>query len=73
MPTRTRTVVVINRCQCSHCGDQIESKHRHHIVSCSCGTIFTDGGTDYIRRGFKKPGDIIDLSETYEEQYESEW
>ena len=71
MVTRTREVVVINKCQCRLCGDIIESKHRHDFVQCRCGSIFTDGGTDYIRRGANNLNDIIDLSETYLEEYES--
>lgn len=71
MVTRTREVVVINKCQCRLCGDIIESKHRHDFVQCRCGAIFTDGGTDYIRRGANNLNDIIDLSETYLEEYES--
>ena len=58
-----------NRCMCNKCGDVIESKHRHDFVRCKCGAIFTDGGTDYIRRGF--PTDmkecITDMSE-YEDE-----
>lgn len=73
MTIRTREVVVVNKCQCRHCGDIIESKHRHDFVSCKCGAIFTDGGTAYIRRGAKDLNDIIDLSETYMEEYESDW
>lgn len=72
MTTRTRTVVVRNQCQCKKCGDIIESKHRHDFVSCKCGAIFTDGGRDYIRRGAQDLSDVIDMSESYEEQYESE-
>ena len=72
MVTRTRTVVVVNKCQCARCLDIIESRHRHDFVQCSCGAIFTDGGTEYIRRGGKIEN-IIDMSETYEETYESEW
>lgn len=41
----------INKCQCLSCLDVIESKHRHDFKYCKCGAIFTDGGTDYIRRG----------------------
>lgn len=73
MVTRTRVVIVSNKCQCSQCGDIIESKHRHDFVWCKCGAIFTDGGKDYIRRGAKDPSYIIDLSETYEEEYEADW
>ena len=72
MVTRTRTVVVVNKCQCAKCLDIIESRIRHDFVRCKCGAIFTDGGTEYVRRG----GDIeniIDMSETYEETFESEW
>ena len=72
MVTRTRTVVVVNKCQCAVCLDIIESKHRHDFVQCSCGAIFTDGGTEYIRRGGEIVN-IIDMSETYEETFESEW
>ena len=73
MVTRTRTVVVVNKCQCAVCLDIIESKHRHDFVSCKCGAIFTDGGKDYIRRGAKDLNDIVDMSEGYEEEYESTW
>ncbi len=55
--------VVRNRCQCRQCEDIIESTHRHDFVSCRCGAIFTDGGKDYIRRGYTNFDDIIDLSE----------
>jgi hypothetical protein len=72
MVTRTRTVVVVNKCQCAVCLDIIESKSRHAFVRCSCGAIFTDGGTEYIRRGGEIEN-IIDMSETYEETFESEW
>ena len=72
MVTRTRTVVVINKCQCALCLDIIESKSRHAFVNCKCGAIFTDGGTSYIRRGGQLDK-IIDMSETYEEDFESEW
>lgn len=73
MPIRTREVVVVNKCKCAKCGDVIESKHRHDFVSCKCGAIFTDGGTAYVRRGAKDLDDIIDMSESYTEEYESEW
>jgi len=72
MVTRTRTVVVRNMCQCALCLDIIESKSRHAFVNCKCGAIFTDGGTSYIRRGGQLDK-IIDMSETYEEDFESEW
>jgi hypothetical protein len=73
VPIRKREVIVVNKCQCRKCGDIIESKHRHAFVRCGCGAIFTDGGTSYIRRGATDLNDIIDMSESYEEEYESNW
>ena len=55
--------ILRNRCQCRLCGDIIESRERHEFVNCECGEIFTDGGTDYIRRGANDLNNIIDLSE----------
>ena len=73
MPTRTREVVVTNRAQCRLCGDIVESKHGHDFRRCGCGEIFVDGGKNYIRRGASDLNNIIELSETYEETYESDW
>jgi hypothetical protein len=58
--------LIRNRCKCNKCKDIIESKHRHDFVRCKCGAIFTDGGTDYIHRGYQSKDDIIDLSRTEE-------
>ena len=46
--------------------DIIESKSVHDFQQCKCGRIFTDGGHEYIHRGFVEPSDIIDLTETDE-------
>ena len=62
----------MNKCQCARCLNIIESRHKHDFVQCKCGAIFTDGGTEYIRRGGEIEN-IIDMSETYEETFESEW
>lgn len=61
--TTNTAKIVRNRCQCTACLDIIESKHRHDFVSCKCGRIFTDGGQDYIRRGFVNTTDILSLDE----------
>ena len=58
--------LIKNRCQCNVCNDIIESKHGHDWVSCKCGAIFTDGGLNYVRRGYKKQDNITDLSEYIE-------
>ena len=57
-----RIKLISNKAQCRLCGDVIESFHRHDFVTCKCGAIFIDGGTEYIRRGGNLEG-IIDLSE----------
>lgn len=58
--------LVRNSALCHACGDEIESKHRHDFVSCTCGNIFVDGGLDYIRRGFM-PGAPFEDTSAYEE------
>lgn len=51
-----------NIARCKRCGDIIESKSVHDFQMCSCGSIFVDGGDDYIRRG----GD----PEAFDEEYD---
>jgi hypothetical protein len=56
--------IIKNAIKCIHCGDIIESRHRHDFVTCSCGCCCVDGGTDYLRRGFvHSRDDFIELSE----------
>lgn len=38
-----------SKAKCARCGQVIESRERHEFVSCSCGAIAVDGGTDYCR------------------------
>lgn len=65
--------VKVNRCQCTVCLSVIESKHRHDFVKCQCGRIFTDGGTEYIRRGFTdSPNEIKSLDEFWSDTLDSE-
>lgn len=73
MVQRMRTVVVTNKAQCKLCGDVIESKHNHDFKSCKCGEITVDGGKNYIKRSAKNLGNIIELSDTYDEPYESDF
>ena len=55
--------IIRNRIQCRFCDEIIESKSRHHFVTCKCGMVSVDGGHDYLRR-VGDYGDWIDLSET---------
>lgn len=73
MVQRMRTVVLSNKAQCKLCGDVIESKHGHDYARCKCGEISVDGGKNYIKRSAKNLNNIIELSETYDEPYESDF
>lgn len=53
-----------NKIQCNNCKDIVESTHVHDFKQCSYGNVFTDGGKQYLRRGFKNSqDDYTDLSE----------
>lgn len=61
--------IIRNVIRCNHCGDVIESTHRHNYVTCSCGAVAADGGTDYLRRTFKHSReDYTELSEYIEDE-----
>lgn len=65
------TEVHRNSARCRQCGDEIESTHRHEMVSCSCGAVCVDGGLAYLRRVWNgslgQPEDVFeDTSETTE-------
>lgn len=64
--------VIRNVAKCRKCNTIVESTHRHHLCSCSCGAIFVDGGTDYIRRGGHLE-DIEEMSEFAEVEIEAPW
>lgn len=58
--------ILSNKIKCNHCGEVIESKHRHDYVRCRCGKVAVDGGHDYLRRGYQASGDYQELSEIKE-------
>jgi tRNA(Ile2) C34 agmatinyltransferase TiaS len=72
MTKRIREVVTLNKAQCKKCNDIIESKHRHDFVWCKCGAIAVDGGKAYLRRAGELDN-MVELSESYTEEYESDW
>lgn len=55
-------MIIRNSARCTKCGDEIESKHRHDFRQCRCGSIFVDGGHDYLRRGYENINDLEDTS-----------
>ena len=42
--------IILNRAKCNKYGDIITSYHGHDYVSCKCGLITVDGGTNYLKR-----------------------
>jgi hypothetical protein len=58
------TTIIRNSARCKSCGDHIESKDRNNFIECSCGSIFVDGGSAYIRHGYNNPKDYVDTSIT---------
>lgn len=52
-----------NRAKCLKCKSVIESFHRYDFVSCSCGEISLDGGTDYLRVLAKDWANIVRIDD----------
>lgn len=57
-----RKTLLRNAIRCKQCGDEIESKHHHHYVKCSCQRVAIDGGLHYTR----SLGDLEDIEFLYE-------
>lgn len=55
-------MIIRNSAKCRKCGDEIQSRHRHDLVYCSCQNLFVDGGTAYLRRGFEEVGTVEETS-----------
>ena len=60
-------MIKVNRAQCTHCKDIIESKFTHDFQTCSCGKVSVDGGNSYLKRSAQHRSDFIELSEFDEE------
>ena len=45
--------------KCLNCGDIIESKSVHNLVSCKCESCYIDGGQDYLHFGGKDFNKIL--------------
>lgn len=46
-----------SKVKCKHCGDIIQSMHRHDFKYCSCKTIAVDGGSAYLKMMFTNSPD----------------
>jgi len=55
-------MIIRNSAKCLVCGDEIESKHRHDFVWCSCQNLAVDGGKDYLKRSGGHKGGILETS-----------
>lgn len=51
--------IILNKAKCNKCDDEIISYHRHDYVTCKCGAIAVDGGTEYLKR----TGELSDVTE----------
>ena len=69
--------------KCLLCGDIIESKSVHNLVSCKCENCYIDGGQDYLHFGGNDSSKILIIfddgtevlasdEENYKRKYE-EW
>lgn len=61
--------IIRNSAVCLSCDDEIESKRVHDWVECRCGSIYVDGGTAYLRRGFADAALFKDTSIATEDDY----
>ena len=55
-------MILVNAAKCLKCDTVIQSFTRHDFRTCTCGNVFVDGGTDYIRHGYMDVNFYEDLS-----------
>lgn len=56
-----------NRAKCKKCKHVIESFHRFDYITCECGEISVDGGTDSFKCSARDWGNFIRISDEDEE------
>lgn len=49
--------------KCLICGDIIESKTLHELVSCKCDACYIDGGNDYSHIGAKDFDKVVEIKD----------
>ncbi len=55
-------MILRNSAKCLSCNEEIESRHRHDFVQCTCGNVAVDGGKDYLRRSVRDAANYQDTS-----------
>lgn len=54
----------LNRAKCKICNDVVQSNNQHDFVTCKCGKIAVDGGSQYLKR-MGNPNDIEEMFVNY--------
>lgn len=52
-----------NAARCLDCEELLYSQTRHDFKTCKCGNLLVDGGSAYIRRGFKDMSRIEEIEQ----------
>lgn len=65
-------IIKRNRVKCLLCGDIIESKSDHNLVSCSCGKLAVDGGLTHLSRTCRSRENFKEMSETRQEKKDTQ-
>jgi hypothetical protein len=51
-----------NAAICLDCGVLLYSRFRHDYKECECGNLMVDGGSAYVRRGWKDQSRIVEVN-----------
>lgn len=54
--------------KCLICGDIIESKSVHNLVSCKCESCYVDGGNHYAHIGAKDFDKVVEIKDDNSER-----
>ena len=54
--TNKNNQIIRNSAICNKCHEEITSRYTHDFVTCGCGDLSVDGGTEYLRRIFGAHG-----------------
>ena len=62
--------IILNRAKCLACGDVITSYHVHDYITCSCGKLSVDGGSNYLKRSYNDATLVEEMSIYSDAPYE---